>query len=975
MPQKIINNSQIAVFSFKVTFDIKNLKMVFDVSDTVFNGTGVDDCKGINFSVVDEGGVEHLAYNWTSPAILPVSTTANPKVGGTSTFELDLSDTFFYALFFQKWRIKGAIRDGNGVTYETNLVLFDVCKPKDFNEEGYIGGLFNVEVNCPQSQITVKDQTPLTYLGIEPFEKENDGVLSYPRGTIADVLFTFTPFVNNVVYTGTYAITNTLTAKYDIGNGGIVQLEYYTKNEWTFDCENNIANVLCCVYDLQLRADRNCNNAVGKEAQRQLLEITPMLLVGIANEYSGRDSSQQAKYIREKLRCDCGKQGVKKVSIDPVNTAIYNIMIEDAGATTVTSQVSGSSKIFTVSSRAYIVEKLDNNDTAILIQIDTQTPFATKYKIGLNYELIAGNILNEISLSENLLLQLNSLVTETFLDLSTLNGRCVIDITANDYFLSYRATANSNVVKSILIGTTTYNAPPALTVNNVSGITSWLNGLSLGTFNVSFSTSNSGAFLNVLSTSNSNVLQSMVITSSGDITVRFNATNKSLVAVLQAVIDYICELSASQMALGASITVCSFLNGQNSETTLGASATQAQLNSLVAAALCQIRNRITAVTTTTCNQIRALFIDRPANTLTTTGRLYGINDSGDCTSWTLRQTAMAIINTIKTDTIVFNNFCSIPECGEPVSCPDILGFTIIQLGDTLVLQSVLYSGFVTTSQTLTVRVREVGAPTYDLVTNSLSVGANGSVTPNLVVVPSVEVGNSYQVLVQNNCGGAGIAQIIEITSCPEPTNLNVLFNEETIPSSSYSAFLQWAGSASGTYDVEYREVGEMSWITASGSPVTGLSIFVDFLLYGVDYEWRVRRVCDTSIVSAYVNGENFVFTTNENAIFINNSGDIGITFTNVVDDSLLNPFDFISGTPFPLLNTEENLYNHTGFTGVLSVTYTPTSGGSFEALMYKNGVIIQSVPITTDGVTNIVSFLSETFAPTDILKIEIVQSV
>jgi hypothetical protein len=963
MPQVIVNNSEIATFSFTVKFDVRNLSIVFDISDTVFNGSGVSNCQGINFNVIDAGGVSQFSYNWSSPAIATPSTTANPQYLGESSFTLDLSSTFIYSLFFQKWRIKGAIRDGNGNTFETSISVYDLCMPEGFTDNGYVKGTFHVKLDCTKALITVKDMTNAVYRGAEPYNKTNEGTLYYPVGTISPVEFTDTPFSNDQVYTGNYRLVNTKIALFDLGNSGTIQVEYYTAENWDFDCENNIANVLCCIQELQALAEKNCNNAVGTNARQTLNDISTTLMTGVIKEMRGLDSSVEAKAIREKLRCDCGKKGVKRVSADPVNLAVYNIVIDGAGGTSVSSSINGATKNFIVSSDVYTVEKADLNDIAFSISVNSQTPNVVRYRLQFDYAAMAEYILNEIGGSPTLITQLNSLIESTFIDLSNLNGRCVIDIGASNYFLSFRVASAANTFNSIIIGSTTYTPPSPITVNNATAIEAYLNSLSLGVWQASYSSSPSGTFINIFSGNNSNTPVSASFTVSGTVVVRFQQTNKSLIAVLQALIDYMCDLTAAGVRLGQTITVCSIAQGSSSETVLSPTATQNQLNTAFALALCAVRNSILTFTTTTCDAIKAIFISRPSAVIGINGRIYGTNSSGLCTGFSLQQLALEIIDTIKSNSVVFNRYCSIPECGEPVSCPDIAGVTLQQLGNSIVLQFVNWSAFTTTTQTVTVRYRLQGNPTFTTVSTSLSVPSSGTVSPNFVVLTNPTIGAIYEVQVLNNCGGSGIIQTIETSVCPAPLSLQVAFVEETSPSALYTANVTWVGDPSGEYMVEYKLQSDSSWTEATGSPVTGLSLQIEGLEYGETYDVRVSRICDPSSSSGYAETD-FIFEA-ENILITNNSA--GFSISSVTEDgaAFITP---ISGS-FPIAATETLAGDHSGITLGLEIIITG-SGDPSSLILSKNGVYLDCENVSGAGTYN---FAAEKELATD--KLELILQV
>jgi hypothetical protein len=176
MPQIAVNSSNIATFFFNVTFDLINRSVIFNTSGSVYNGSsgsGILNVQGISFSLEDQQGISLAEIDFTDPTkyIVP---------GTDQIFTLDLSN-LNYAFLFQKYKVVGAIKDQDGVVTQTSPVYFQVCQPVDFNESGWVPGLFIVTPNCPDNVLTVKEETLFVYNNTkaDSVTKSGQSLLSY----------------------------------------------------------------------------------------------------------------------------------------------------------------------------------------------------------------------------------------------------------------------------------------------------------------------------------------------------------------------------------------------------------------------------------------------------------------------------------------------------------------------------------------------------------------------------------------------------------------------------------------------------------------------------------------------------------------------------------------------------------------------------------------------------------------------------
>jgi hypothetical protein len=760
MPQLQINSTNIGTFDFNVTFDVYNRKVLFDATPTSFNnisGSGILYVQGIAFSLKDQDGVELATIDFANPQI--------PNPSQSLEYELDLSSVGL-AFLFQTYQIVGAIKDQDNRVYTTTPVYKKVCKPNEINESGYVQGIFQVQANCTDNVLSVKDLTPYIYDGKTPDSVTKDGTLSYPTGTITAVNFTGTPFNNDVVYTGEYRINCESVAKYDLSDGVFVDVSYWVNNVFSITCANKIADLMCCMVDLQQKAIQNCNNAIGKHAQQQLQEISIPFLIGLTKEINGQDASKEAEMIRKTLNCGCGDKSIRRNEFTPINPFVTSIVLQGVGGTTISgTQINGNTKTFFVQSNSYQVVKGNPLDLAFSIEVDTSVENVVKYKITINYEVLAGTILNAIGNNPTLLTQFNALVEAVSfsVDLSNLNGGCIIDLSSTNYFLSLRVPSAAATIKNVVINANTLTPTSPIVVSDEAGIEAWLNGLGLGSFQVSLSNSPAGAYVNILTVGNANTPSTATFVINGqDNIVAFQKTNKSLVAFLQAVVDYLCNLNALQVALGNNLALCSFdYNGNLVTTSYQTGSSQQSFNTGVAAAICNLANRINTLTGVTCAKIKAAFVENPNVTIANSDTFMA-NIGGNCTLVSPRQVALSVINSINSFSDVKTAFCGI-SCDTPVSCPDVTNNNLSVVGTDIAVYGLTWSQAPAAAQTVTVRYRVNGTSVWSVATNALSILPNGNIngsTPYLIT--GLLQGTTYDVQLLNNCGGVGFLSQVTV---------------------------------------------------------------------------------------------------------------------------------------------------------------------------------------------------------------------
>lgn len=927
--QVTLNTANITTFRVGLDFDIYNRKATFkDLSTyTGSSGSGRFNVLGISFLLQDQEGVDLAKIDFSDPSkyIVP---------GSATEFEIDLS-SLSYIFLFQTYKIQAAIKDSDGTIYYTDTVYKKVCQPDKFNESGYVPGIFQVTSNCPDNVLTVKELTALVYSNQSPVSTTKSGTLSYPTGTISSVAFTGTPFSNNVIYTGQYRIACTTVSEYDMGDDVAVFVTYLTNNVFDITCANRIADLICCMVQLQTTYLKDCNSAIGKNAKNQLDQITIPFLLGLTKEINGQDASTEAEIIKKTLKCDCGATSLRQNEFTPINPSANNIVIQGVGGTTIPSPTfNGTTKTFYVASNVYQVVKGNTGDLAFSIEVDTTTQYLTKYKITFDYTVMASSILTAISNSQELRNILNSLISVTGgVSLSGLDGKCIIDLNTCDYSVTRGFASDATVIKSVVINGETHVAPDGLLVNNPTAVKAWLDSLSHGTWTVSYTpyVVGYGGVSLVQTNSNTNSISTITWTYLGsDVVDMFASTCKSLVDVLQAIINYLCELSAANIALGNTLTLWFVDYNGNPVSVSYANSTQEVYNQALADSVYNIVQWISNLTGLTCAKISAIFSDSPASVFGSTGRLFGKDSGGACVGFTDKQIANLVIAAINNYSDVKSAFCAI-DCTKPAACPEITGINLGIVGSDIGVYSVSFSVTPAATQSCTIMYKRSDQSSYTVDFNALLVLPNGNIqSASPYIIPNPVAGVTYDVKIVNNCGGVGFVNQIAV---PTGSAYPAAFRFSSIIYDLCGA----SESTLYTSDV-FGIVGQVVYTNISlSTPLTGYNYIA-----AADGEiWTINPATGALIANTGTNCDTGV----ANSVLLANStgticgSTIATGYTNgsfavggilYSDSSLTNP---VTGFSYVVNTANNKIYNLNSVTGVIGVDTTlacTSYSGSFK---------------------------------------------
>ena len=805
-----VNSVNISLFRVSLDFDIYNRRVTFNDISTYAgsSGSGLFNVLGISFLLQDQEGVELATIDFTDATKYIVPSSAR-------TFQVDLSQ-LSYPFLFHTYKIQCAIKDADGTVYYTDPVYKKICQPQNLTESGYVPGIFQVSANCVDNVLSVKELTALVYNNQSPALTTKTGTLSYPTGTISAVSFTGTPFSNNVIYTGQYRIVCTTVSEYDLEDDVTVIVTYLTNNVFDITCANKIADLICCMVELQNTAKKYCNTAVGRNAKQQLEDISIPFLLGLTKEINGQDASNEADLIKKTLNCDCGATSIRQNEFSPINPSVTNIVLAGVGGVTIPSPtVNGNTKTYNITSSIFQVAKGNTGDLAYSIEVDNSTTNLVKYKITFNYTNMASYILSAIQSNPSLISVLNSLISSYGnVDISGLDGKCIINLSDINYYLTQKVLAGVTKIVAFSTATTTYTAPANLYASSAASVQSWLNGLGVGTFSVSYSNSVFG----VTSLSNTNSPSSIQF-SSPDLTIVFQSTNATLVSVLQAIIDYLCTLTSLQVTLGDTITIWQIdYNGNAQSASYTSGTSQGALNQAIANAIYNLVQTLITLTGVTCAKIKSVFQDYPSISFGTSDRMYGTL-GGNCASLTDKQIANLVIAAINKYSDVKSSFCAI-DCEAAGTCPEISGINMAMSGSSIGVYGVAFASTPLAVQAATVKYKRSDVTTWTTATSNLQLFPNGSINGiSPFLISGVTQGVTYDVWIINNCGGEGFVGQITIPTSGAYSG-SYLYDNILYLLCSNSPVTLYTGSPFGVGQIVYSNVG----LTV---PLTGYSYIAD----------------------------------------------------------------------------------------------------------------------------------------------------
>lgn len=948
-----VNSANVDNFGFTAIFQLfqKNIHFDFSVLTTFVSGQAAN-VQGIYIGVTDPTGIAIKTIDLTTPDVTPT---------GSLLFDQALPSAIFQ---FGWYILTAQLKDQDG-TITTITLKKNVCMPTDFNTSGKLAGQvcgqMTALINCYTPSINISEETCFTYNSQAPTSLIKNGNLYFPQGTISPNPFTFTPFAiigAGQVYTGDYLLKNISTAQYDLGDSCFAEVQYNTNLKFNVTCNSDLNSILCCVTELQDTYYNEPESEKGRDAKYKLDKAAPALYVALINEKVGKDASKQIEQLKTILDCECNSPtGL----LDPISLGVDTnnpqvIQLSQAGGVTVNTATSGNTTNYTISTKIVQLTKSGGDTNFSITKAETQ--YGIVYTLAFDYAQLAETILTTIGGDDGLTAMLKGIIAEnSAIDLSGLTQNCIVTINSCNYLL-VEANNTAKTITAIKINNTVHNAPSSLLLTNTSGIATWLNGLSLGTFTAALDGGSNT--VSIVSNSNTNNIQELTYSIGVTSTTRlFNRTCAGLVDVLNAITTYVCAIDGTEVTFGATGLQIYTMNSD------GVTINKANVNpsSSLAGVLTLLINAQNALVASlsgnalNCTNMKALFPATDFTILATDG-IYGTRN-GQCSSITNANYAQILLNAISSNTGLQSQLCGLIQSCSGAVCAPLTNPSAVFASGTLTVNA---NGITGSAFKIFYRINNSGLSFTEVDTSTL---------PHDIT--SLASGQ-YEVQISQQCGNGVWSPNVACVS-----NNTCLMTQAFSVSQSGTNFVVTATLTNPQTKVELTMIDPNGGVTVtihdfgSGVYAGTYNVAIPSALYG-NYQFKARAVCDSTTTPIFASAFTPIVSVNVVNPTANNftvTANYNLQFTDVSNGTASGvPTAFNSNT----IAGTASAYTAALSSGTVSFTVAQVPGTTFPGIpvygkLLKNGTVIGTVLITAVGTFTVNNPASIT-AP-DLISLEI----
>lgn len=515
------------------------------------------------------------AFEVYSPNNIPihkgVATTSPDVVGLWTTHSLTESlITFQNSIEWSgyPYRIVISARDSNNTVYKLPEMSLRITQPKANTRVGhtYGEGIVDVQVSCEAKEAFIRDRTPYSYQGIKGAIQPSSSitVIQPPDATGVPPAPQIFPGLSQVAFPlyiageGYKAVLQSVV-DYELEPDAFVRLKYIKTQNFNVNCNYDLCPLLYEFAKLLDKADRECDAKLDKKIQRLNSLITNAIIAKM-QPTCGVDLGRLIEQIKEvggwQCDCTCGAP----IGMNGTNTGAapgaLNIQFLTSGDITGFATVTGNNILLTLKDFQYIIQWAASTDNRAFSVKQVTVAGATKtYLLNVDLNMLAEDLIKTIGSVPALLDSFNLLVKNSFN--FSVDGKCVlVSNPACNYTLTVADIPPAPLTaqfKNIEIGGITH--PISITFNQTSGLIAVkeaLNGLNKGLWTVAVV----DGLLTISSTANTNIVNGATVYLTADKSLSLSKTGCTGTlsyqpsVVVQAIIDYLCKINATQIKLG-----------------------------------------------------------------------------------------------------------------------------------------------------------------------------------------------------------------------------------------------------------------------------------------------------------------------------------------------------------------------------------------------------------------------------------------
>lgn len=377
---KYINTTHVETFGFTTVFDPYAKTVTFDISDlTVFKSGGQASVTSVVFTVINANGSTYTG-------------TINPSV---SLNPLVISGLDGGQLFFGQYSITAVLTDSGSNTIQLTPT---VCADNRLENANYIKGCLQVDTNCANAKLSIKDVTNKQYAGLSPKENSTtyQASIIYPENYIEQKDISFLPYSLDLSgsITGLYQIPCVTTVGYDLGCDVTLNIQYRSNINKEVECGNGLGELTCCWNEALDIVEMG--GTKGAQMQDAMDEAEKYFIKAFLLWSSGKNNDEAVKEVKKILNCDCKCQRGFIIQPDPI--VFGDKTLEgDCG----TSVEYGEDGVITIHSFNYVIAK--NSGDALITLTPTTNGCTKTTTIQLNCDAIERCIYNILSTDEDIL--------------------------------------------------------------------------------------------------------------------------------------------------------------------------------------------------------------------------------------------------------------------------------------------------------------------------------------------------------------------------------------------------------------------------------------------------------------------------------------------------------------------------------------------------------------------------------------------
>lgn len=687
-----VNSPDISTLEVKVTLDISGVNPVISL---------VNQSAGANLSALI------WALNVYSPTGTPIYNTSfdapfKTGVWSNASVTNPWPKPYGRIEFNGNYIVELSVRDSVGNVFVLNKQgelrppVGNIAK-KSTDTYGQVN--LHIEVMCERAQIYFLDKTSKSYQGRIGVMISSYLALDYPRDP-TDVLppaFTITSFNGDALvpfsYNGEgYRVSYHTIYEYDLGNNVFARIRYVAQKSFNVQCNIDLCPLYCEVD--RLTSDIDTGNCADVQAAKEKLALIAPKLALIALIKNRPDCGVDINKLIEEVKtiggfsCDCSSAttgiGAQSALVDGV---AFNVVSEGGDIQGRFENV-GNNIVLYLNDKTYQFEICDDSQSEAFEFRTNTTGSVTSTCFFVDRTLLSEEILNTIKGDVNLTNLFNSIVNtngEGFL--ITVDGKCVMTtnpLTGYTWTIAnVPGSPQSASLVSLKVNGVNNIFSFAFNTTNLTALQTYLNGKGFGTFSVQAGASGQ---INITSDNNPNTISDLVynVGAGNVIAVQTNiATSVGLFTpseIVQAIINYLCGITDSEINLSQPFTVPSIGAGEKTNTLVtpvpnedGDSQTLTDLLQAFISSQNNVIDYVLSLKGADCDAMKTIFANATSPISGTTA-LYGL--VGD-TCGQVNPLALFQYQIKNMDTVTRELFCeAVVACGAGLACEPYNSFYV-----------------------------------------------------------------------------------------------------------------------------------------------------------------------------------------------------------------------------------------------------------------------------------------------------------